>query len=235
MRVVSSIAVPRPHTPKRSTNRTCHSPASAGIAATAVQAAMATATRSVSALWESPGRIRYIPNARKNRGKATDSPINPSTCRSVIGAESSASNRSGISRGFAMPRTTATATNTAVLFASGVLLYVGQRRHQRHAASAANTVLAACVLGAAFVLLQGREWVGLIAEGLTVRSSALGAFFYLIVGAHGLHAVGALLGLGFAWWRLRQGTLSPGFFLGAQTFWYFVVGVWPVIYGRVYF
>jgi len=35
-----------------------------------------------------------------------------------------------------------------------------------------------------------------------------------------------LLGLGFAWWRLRQGTLSPGFFLGAQTFWYFVVGVW---------
>ena len=129
----------------------------------------------------------------------------------------------------------ATATNTAVLFASGVLLYVGQRRHQRHAASAANTVLAACVLGAAFVLLQGREWVGLIAEGLTVRSSALGAFFYLIVGAHGLHAVGALLGLGFAWWRLRQGTLSPGFFLGAQTFWYFVVGVWPVIYGRVYF
>ena len=129
----------------------------------------------------------------------------------------------------------ATATNTAALLASGVLLYVGQRRYQRNPATAVNTVLAAWVLGAAFVLLQGREWVGLIGQGLTLRSSSLGAFFYLIVGAHGLHAVGALLGLGFAWWNLRRGTLSPGFFLGAQTFWYFVVGVWPVIYGRVYF
>jgi hypothetical protein len=47
--------------------------------------------------------------------------------------------------------------------------------------------------------------------------------------------VGAILALGIAWWQLRRGTLSPGFFRGAQTFWYFVVGVWPIIYGRVYF
>jgi hypothetical protein len=38
-----------------------------------------------------------------------------------------------------------------------------------------------------------------------------------------------------AWWRLRAGRLSHGFFLAAQTFWYFVVLIWPVIYGRVYF
>ncbi|MNG34074.1 hypothetical protein D3C84_1204770 [compost metagenome] len=50
-----------------------------------------------------------------------------------------------------------------------------------------------------------------------------------------MHAIGAIVGLGVAWWRLRRNALAPGFFLGAQTFWYFVVAVWPVIYARVYF
>ena len=45
----------------------------------------------------------------------------------------------------------------------------------------------------------------------------------------------ALVVLGIAWRRLRQGTLTSGYFLGAQTFWYFVVGMWPIIYARVYF
>ena len=129
----------------------------------------------------------------------------------------------------------ATAFNTTALLASGLLLVRAGRQYRREPASATNTVLLAWVLGAVFVVLQGREWIGLLGQGLTIRSSTLGSFFYLIVGAHGLHAAGALVGLGVAWWRLRQGTLSPGFLLGAQTFWYFVVGVWPVIYGRVYF
>lgn len=129
----------------------------------------------------------------------------------------------------------ATAINTAALVASGVLLYVSYRQYQRGSTAAARTLLAACALGAGFVLLQGREWVGLLNQGLTLQSSPRGAFFYLIVGAHGAHAVGALVGLVFAWWNLRRGTLSPSFFAGVQTFWYFVVGLWPVIYGRVYF
>ena len=109
------------------------------------------------------------------------------------------------------------------------------RQFARRSPAAARTLLAAWLLGAAFVVLQGREWVGLLADGLTLFSSRLGAFFYLIVGTHGVHAVAALVGLGIAWRRLRQGTLTPGFFLGAQTFWYFVVGIWPIIYARVYF
>ena len=129
----------------------------------------------------------------------------------------------------------ATAVNTAALLASGVLLLVGQHRFRQDPRSASAPVLGALTLGTAFVVLQGREWVGLISLGLTLRSSPLGSFFYLIVGAHAVHAVGALVGLALAWARLRQGRLSSGFFLGVQTFWYFVVGVWPVIYGRVYF
>ncbi len=128
-----------------------------------------------------------------------------------------------------------TLVNTAALLASGVLVYVTQRQFRRGAGTAARTLLVAWALGAAFVLLQGREWWRLLHGGLTLWSSPLGAFFYLIVGAHAVHAVGALVGLGVAWWSLRRGTLSPAYFLGAATFWYFVVGVWPLIYWRVYF
>ena len=128
-----------------------------------------------------------------------------------------------------------TAVNTLALFASGALLWVAGRQYRARSPAAAQTLLAAVFLGSLFVMLQGREWVSLIGHGVTVRSSALAAFFYVIVGAHAVHAVAALAGLGVAWWRLRAGRLSYGFFLAAQTFWYFVVLIWPVIYARVYF
>jgi cytochrome c oxidase subunit III len=128
-----------------------------------------------------------------------------------------------------------TAVNTAALFVSGALLWVAARQYRARSSAATETLLAAVFFGALFVMLQGREWVGLIAHGVTLRSSALGAFFYVIVGTHAVHAVAALAGLGVAWWRLRSGRLSYGFFLAAQTFWYFVILIWPVIYVRVYF
>lgn len=128
-----------------------------------------------------------------------------------------------------------TLANTAALLVSGGLLLVTHRQHRRGSRAAVHTLAAAWILGAAFVGLQGREWWGLLSQGLTLWSGGLGAFFYLIVGAHGVHALGALVALGIAWWRLRAGTLSTSFFLGAETFWYFVVGLWPIIYLRVYF
>ena len=57
----------------------------------------------------------------------------------------------------------------------------------------------------------------------------------MIVGAHGLHALMAIVALTMAWWRLRIGTLTDGFLFGTETFWYFVVLLWPIIYARVYF
>lgn len=128
-----------------------------------------------------------------------------------------------------------TAVNTAALLASGVLVWVAGRQYRARSPAAAQTLLAAAVLGALFVLLQGREWAGLIGHGVTLRSSALAAFFYVIVGTHAVHAVAALAALGVAWWRLRADRLSYGFLLATQTFWYFVVLIWPVIYARVYF
>lgn len=128
-----------------------------------------------------------------------------------------------------------TALNTVALLASGVTLYLAHRANRRRGPAAAHPMLAATLaLGAFFVLFQGWEWAGLLRQGLTVTSSLLGSFFYLIVGAHAAHAIAALAVLTLCWLRLRQGRLGDSLFGGAQVFWYFVVLMWPVIWGLVY-
>jgi cytochrome c oxidase subunit 3 len=127
-----------------------------------------------------------------------------------------------------------TALNTAALLASGVCLAWAQVRFSRARARARRPLLAAMLLGAFFVVFQGVEWVRLIRQGLTLTSSTLGSFFYLIVGLHALHAVAALGVLAYAWVRLHRGWLAQSQLATAQVFWYFVVILWPVLYGVVY-
>ena len=127
-----------------------------------------------------------------------------------------------------------TAINTAALLASALILRVAAKRYKDDPWAAERPFLATMLLGIAFVVLQGREWVALLAQGLTLTSSTLGSFFYLIVGAHGLHAIAGIILLMYAWWRLRRGQLSDAAFLAIQIFWYFVVGLWPILYWRVY-
>ncbi len=127
-----------------------------------------------------------------------------------------------------------TAFNTAALLASGVFLYRARIVFERDRASALRPLGIALGLGAFFVLFQGAEWVALVRQGLTLTSSSLGSFFYLIVGTHALHAVAAIVLLGRIWLRLRRGWLTSAQLATAEVFWYFVVGVWPVLYLVVY-
>lgn len=127
-----------------------------------------------------------------------------------------------------------TAVNTAALLLSGVFLFLAQRAYTRDRARALRPLGISLLLGAFFVLFQGAEWVALIREGVTITSSTMGSFFYLIVGMHALHAVAALGLLGHTWLRLRQGWLVQSQLAAAQVFWYFVVGLWPILYLVVY-
>jgi cytochrome c oxidase subunit 3 len=127
-----------------------------------------------------------------------------------------------------------TAFNSALLLASGAILFWGSRRFRSRPRDLRRVLLAAIVLGGAFVVLQGREWVLLLAEGLTMNSSALGSFFYLIVGVHGLHALVALGVLLYLWLRMGRESVPRPTLAAGEIFWYFVVGVWPVLYWRVY-
>ena len=128
-----------------------------------------------------------------------------------------------------------TAVNTAALLASGVLVWVAHRTSSRRGPRAARTPLTLGVaLGALFVGLQGVEWAGLLRQGLTLSSSQVGSFFYLVIGAHAFHAVCALGLLVWCWTGLMARRLPASRFGAAQLFWYFVVLVWPVIWLIVY-
>jgi len=127
-----------------------------------------------------------------------------------------------------------TAFNTAVLLASGLLLFVARRSFTLQRKRAKRALLASIVLGAFFVVFQGVEWARLVAEGLTLTSSSLGSFFYLIVGLHALHAVAGLGVLAYTGLRMQRGWLASSQLAAAEVFWYFVVGLWPVLYLVVY-
>ena len=133
-----------------------------------------------------------------------------------------------------------TAFNTAALLMSGVFAFLAARAYRRDLAQGREPAAAlvplriSIALGVFFVVFQGWEWLQLIGEGLTLTSSTHGSFFYLIVGAHALHAVVAVLFLAAAGLALGRGALSPDRFAATRVFWYFVVGLWPVIYVQVY-
>lgn len=128
----------------------------------------------------------------------------------------------------------ATAFNTAVLLLSGAALLWTRRTFNRSRAAARTPLIVAIALGAFFVVVQGAEWVAMIGQGLTLTSSTLGSFFYLIVGAHALHALAALVLLGVTLTRLQRGWLASSQLGTAEVLWYFVVAVWPVLWLVVY-
>ena len=127
-----------------------------------------------------------------------------------------------------------TAVNTAALLVSGIVLVFAHLAFKKEASRARLPILISLLLGLFFVGSQGAEWVALLGEGLTIQSSTYGGFFYLIVGAHGLHAIAAILALGWASFELYKGRLTGSQLATVSVFWYFVVLLWPVLYLIVY-
>jgi cytochrome c oxidase subunit III len=131
----------------------------------------------------------------------------------------------------------ATASNTALLLLSGVFLYQAGRRFAAEGnTQRVRTLLGgAALLGASFVLFQGYEWIRLITYGMTMTSGIFGACFFLLIGTHGFHAASAAMAMAYLYSRLTRNALRPDHLRAMQVFWYFVVGIWPVLYGLVYF
>lgn len=127
-----------------------------------------------------------------------------------------------------------TAINTAALLVSGMILVFTWFAFRKEPSNARIPLLLAIMLGTFFVGFQGIEWVALLGEGLTMQSSTYGGFFYLIVGSHAIHAVAALIALGWAWSKLDNAQLTSSQLATVSAFWYFVVLLWPLLYLKVY-
>lgn len=131
----------------------------------------------------------------------------------------------------------ATAFNTLILLSSGVLLFIAGRKYSgaQDREKIISLYLTAALMGAFFVSLQGYEWVKLLSFGMTMQNSIFGSCFYLLIGAHGLHVLSAVVVVGVFFRRLKAGTLTVDQFKALRIYWYFVVAVWPILYGLVYF
>ncbi len=131
-----------------------------------------------------------------------------------------------------------TGVNTLVLLVSSVTMLAALRALARGAAATGVRRLALTAgLGALFLGVQGYEWVRLIGYGLTVSSGAYGGTFYTLIGAHGVHVLGALVWLGVVLAGAARGRYADGRTTPVKAcamFWHFVVGLWPILYVVVY-
>jgi cytochrome c oxidase subunit 3 len=130
-----------------------------------------------------------------------------------------------------------TAVNTLVLLLSGLTMRraVAARRAGRRSDLARWLAVTAC-LGATFLAVQGVEWVRLVRHGLQIGRGVYGSLFVAVIGTHALHVLGGVLvvvATSIAAHRMRP-ILREDLVLPSALYWWFVVGVWPVLYGLVY-
>lgn len=125
-----------------------------------------------------------------------------------------------------------TAVVSVALLLSAVAVYLAGRDSNRR--SVVRKLRVGVLLAASFVGYQVYEFVVLAREGLDMVTTAYGGFFFTIVGAHALHCVVAIAILLWSLARVLRGELSPAMFRAVRVFWYFVVGLWPILYAQVY-
>ncbi len=125
--------------------------------------------------------------------------------------------------------------NSLFLLVSAFTLALAVRKYKKDKKIAFWLILT-ILLASLFILLQGAEWVRLINFGMTSSSGLYAAFFYTIVGAHAFHALFGVAALIYIQLRIRRNkkkNLSAELTAGAL-YWFFVVGIWPVLYILVY-
>jgi heme/copper-type cytochrome/quinol oxidase subunit 3 len=131
-----------------------------------------------------------------------------------------------------------TGVNTLILLSSAYTMWRANRATRAGAhRDAVNMLLATTVLGGTFLVVQGFEWVRLISYGLTLSSGVYGATFYVIIGCHGLHVFGAAIWLGAVLLRTAKNhapSANSKRVALCGIYWYYVVALWPVLYGVVY-
>ena len=131
-----------------------------------------------------------------------------------------------------------TGFSTAVLCASGVTMWLAVRALARGRGSLfARLLTITLVCGAAFLVMQGREWASLIEYGMGTNANLYGSLFYTIVGAHALHVLGAVVALAIMSQRASRNHYTPESHDGMRAlraYWTFVVVVWPPLYGLVF-
>jgi cytochrome c oxidase subunit III len=131
-----------------------------------------------------------------------------------------------------------TAVNTVVLLASLVPLTAAMAAVRRDDAAAVRRgVIVTALMGTTFLLIQGAEWTRLLAHGLRLGSGPYGGMFYVLIGCHGLHVLIAVGWLATVAVLAGRGRFTAAAHAGLEMcmmYWYFVCGLWLVLFPLVY-
>ena len=131
-----------------------------------------------------------------------------------------------------------TGINTLLLLISGYTMFYSVRSIQQdriwyHHVSLVFTWF----LGLAFLVIQGSEWIQLIGKGLTLQSGIYGGIFYVLIGCHAVHVLGAVMWMSIVLAKSLLGKFCAEKYTGVETcmlYWIFVVALWPILYVLVY-
>ncbi len=131
-----------------------------------------------------------------------------------------------------------TGLNTGVLLLSALTMHLALRAARRDRRSGLLRWLAVtALLGSLFLAVQGYEWVSLVGFGLSLSSGVFGGTFYALIGAHGIHVLGAVVALLFVLGAAVTGRYTAEAHSGVvlcEIYWLFVVALWPLLYLLVY-
>lgn len=129
--------------------------------------------------------------------------------------------------------------NTFVLLASALTMHLAVRAVRRNRLGQMRLLLGVTVmLGTTFLVVQGSEWIRLVAHGLHLSSGTYGATFYTLIGLHGFHVLCAVLWLLGVFVAAMLGKFTAFRHTPVEIcaiYWYFVCAVWPVLFYLVYF
>lgn len=131
-----------------------------------------------------------------------------------------------------------TGVNTLILLFSAYTMYRAIRAiRQGDRQRLIRWLLITALLGTIFLGVQGYEWARLVHFGLTLSSGTYGATFYTLIGIHAAHVFGAVIWLLVVLAGARRNRFSATKHIGltvCEMYWYFVVGLWPVLFTLVY-
>lgn len=131
-----------------------------------------------------------------------------------------------------------TGINTVLLIISGYTMFQALQAIQQNSVKFLREFLyLTSVLGLLFLVVQGSEWIQLIGKGLTLQSGVYGGIFYVLIGCHAVHVLGAVIWLAIVVGKAITGRYSSVNYIGVETcaiYWIYVVALWPILYVLVY-
>lgn len=128
--------------------------------------------------------------------------------------------------------------NTAVLVLSCWTMWqAGRAARARSPRKLERSLTLTCLLGITFLAVQGSEWIRLVLHGLKVSSGVYGSTFYVLIGTHGLHVLGAVVWLLAVLFVERANRFSSGNATAVELvaiYWTYVGALWLFLFPAVY-